>query len=83
MNGLERDFCGLAPAEEPLCPARPVVAVRDVTEWEAWGCETHAAAALAAIDGARIGRVTDWDACGRLLSLPWNRRSPGHPGRKG
>lgn len=67
--------CALAPAGEPACSEVAVVSVIDRTEEAVWGCERHAADALDAVDGARINQVGDWDACRRLLALPWNHRS--------
>jgi len=69
-----RTLCVLTTADEPRCATAAVVAVRDRSGEQRWGCERPAAAALAGIIGARIGQVADWDACGRLLALPWNYR---------
>ena len=65
------EVCVLGAGE---CPRPAVVAVRDLRDEQRWGCEEHAAAALDRVDGARLGKVADWDACNRLLLLPWNRR---------
>lgn len=57
-----------------------VVAVTDAERRTSWACESHAADALQAIKGAKIDKVSDWDAARRLLELPWNKRSGFGPG---
>ncbi|WP_164700890.1 hypothetical protein [Modestobacter sp. KNN46-3] len=68
------EVCQLTQLHEPACTAPAVVSVRDQHGGEKWGCEVHAAAALTAVEGARVGAVHDWDAMSRLLELPWNTR---------
>ncbi len=78
MNEHDRaQPCRLSPEDEPTCAAAAVVAVEDRRQDVVWGCETHAAAALNAIEGARLAQVTDWSAARRLLALPWNHRVDG------
>jgi hypothetical protein len=69
--------CRLSPEDEPPCTAAAVVAIEDRRQDVVWGCETHAASALNAIEGARIAHVADWSAARRLLALPWNHRVEG------
>lgn len=64
--------CVLWLLDEVGCPRPAVVSVADATGSAEWGCEQHAAQALAHIDNARISKVADWDAARRLLALPWN-----------
>jgi hypothetical protein len=70
-------FCDLARNEEPMCETEAVVAIKDRTGREVWGCETHARYALEAIEGARLSRFHDREAAQRLLDLPWNHRGDG------
>ena len=65
-------FCDLARNEEPTCTTAAVVAIKDPTGAQSWGCEIHAGRALEAIVGARISRFHDASAAQRLLALPWN-----------
>ncbi len=69
--------CALWRDEEGGCSRASVVAVQDPAGATSWGCEHHAGEALAAIGGARIDEVSDWDAARRLLELPWNHSTPG------
>ena len=66
--------CALWPRAEQVCDDVAVVSVVDPAGDGEWGCERHAAAALSAIDGAKISRVGDWAAARRLLRLPWSHR---------
>lgn len=66
--------CALWRDDESGCSTPAVVAVQDPGRLTRWGCEPHAAAALAAMLEGRIGHVHDGDAARRLLNLPWNRR---------
>lgn len=59
--------------DEGGCTDPAVASVLDQSGAAEWGCERHAAAALAVVDGAKLGKVADWDAARRLLALPWNR----------
>ncbi len=69
--------CALWRDEERGCSRASVVAVQDPAGATSWGCERHAGEALSVIHGARIDKVSDWDAARRLLGLPWNRSTPG------
>ncbi len=69
--------CALWRDDEGGSSSVSVVAVRDPAGPTSWGCERHAGATLSAIGGARIDKVSDWDAARRLLKLPWNHSTPG------
>ena len=64
--------CALFPHEDGRCDNPAAVSIIDQTGDGDWGCEQHAAQALAGITGARISKVADWSAARQLLALLWN-----------